>query len=346
MAEVSQTVHDIKALLKSLAKLDVNFGLVRTEVLGAELDFSDNRTLYEDIQSLAEKTADLPWENITDDTAEIVHALLRTLRERVREINSFSPQALQGENVVQKRDEISSNTRDAIINLKRTIIPLVGFLVMMDDSDEDIRSELKGVIQETRETSQETLKDLDAARVDAKKRLDDIEGILAAGRRASGTIGGEGEARTFREAANRYEQTSRKWLKAALAFGALTIGGAFLLFWLLGGDGSISEASVLQRVLAKGAALAVLTYATVTAIRLYRSNVHLAVVNRHREDALQTFQAFAAGATQDDIRDKILLAATHAAFGQTPTGLVSDRAEGASSVEVLDGIWGSLIRKQ
>ena len=251
MAEASQTVQNIKALLKSLAKLDVNFRLVRTDVLGAELDFSDNRTLYEDIQSLAEKTADLPWENVTEDTAETVHALLRTLSDRVREITSFSPQALQGENVVQKRDEISSNTRDAIINLKRAIIPLVGFLVMMDDSPDSLSSKVEEITEQASRQIQQALEETSQARTNAQKSAADVEQILAGARTASVNLGGEKEADTFDKAAKRYDKAAFWWLLASVGSALVTIGSAFGLVLVWATDGDITNADVLQLVLVR-----------------------------------------------------------------------------------------------
>ena len=76
-----------------------------------------------------------------------------------------------------------------------------------------------------------------------------------------------------------------------------------------------SAPSVLQLILAKAVALAVLSYATVTAVRLFRSNAHLAA-GIDREDALRTFMTFVEGTDSP----RVLLAATHAAFGQTETG--------------------------
>ena len=68
-------------------------------------------------------------------------------------------------------------------------------------------------------------------------------------------------------------------------------------------------------------------------------------VNRHREDALRTFRSFVEGTESPDTKDQVLLAAARAAFGQVPTGLVTDKGDGASVLEVLSGIGSNLTRR-
>ena len=345
MPEASPTVKNIRSLLGSLATLDMESNLVRNAALGAALDFSDNRGQYEDIQGLAERIADLPWEHITGDMAEEVHSALMTLRDRVNEVISFSPQALQGQDVVAKREEISRDTRDAIISVKQTVIPLVGFLVIMSDREEGIRSELQELKEATSTTSREILDEASGTGMKAKEALAEIEGILAAARTASGNLGTEKEADTFDKAAKRYDKAAFWWLLASVGSALVTIGAAFGLVLAWATDGDITNADVLQLVLVKAAMLAVLTYATITAVRLYRSNAHLAAVNSHRKDALLTFQTFVGGTASEDIKDQVLLAAARAAFGQTPTGLVSDKGDGGSMLEVLAGIANNMGRR-
>ena len=150
---------------------------------------------------------------------------------------------------------------------------------------------------------------------------------------------------TFREAANRYVASAQRWLWAAVFMGVATIAAGLVIALAWGLDGQISNAGVLQIVLAKAAVLAVLVYATVTAVKMYRSNAHLAAVNRHREDALRTFRSFVEGTETDETKDQVLLAAARAAFGQVPTGLVTEKGDGASVLEVLGGIGSNLTRR-
>ena len=191
-------------------------------------------------------------------------------------------------------------------------------------------------------SSQESIEtyrvEIDESRAEASR-------ILEAMRSAAAEQGVTQESRTFQKAREHYELLARRWLVAVILAAVVTAGSALAIVFGWTTEGTISDGTVLQIVLAKAAVLAILTYVTVSAGRIYRSNTHLASVNRHREDALRTFQAFVEGTENDEIKDKVLLAAAHAAFGHTATGLIGERSEGSSAIEILDGIGGSLIRK-
>ena len=153
------------------------------------------------------------------------------------------------------------------------------------------------------------------------------------------------EADQFRKASEKYNRLSSQWLKRALIAGVATVVFALVVVFAWDVNGEIKDASAVQAILAKAAALTVLSYATITCVRLYRSNAHLAAVNQHREDALRTFQTFVDGATDPEVKDKVLLAAANAAFGQTATGLIGERGDGGNTVEVVEGLLGSNIRR-
>ena len=179
--------------------------------------------------------------------------------------------------------------------------------------------------------------EIQGAKSEAERALSEIRAVAA-------EAGVSQEAGTFHEAANRYESLAKRWLWGSVGSALVTIGvGLAVVFvWNTGGEGSAT--ALVQAVLGRAAVLAVLSFATLTAVRMYRSNSHLAVVNRHREDALKSFNAFREGTHSDDTKDKILLAAAHAAFGQTATGLISEKADGGNTLEVFEGLFGRSVR--
>ena len=218
-------------------------------------------------------------------------------------------------------------------------MPLAGYLSWESVDVDALRREMQGVVTSARDTADRTLaeiRDTQAQATDA----------LAAIREVSAEAGVAHHAETFATAADRHESSARFWFRAAVIAGLATIVSGVLLVWLWEANEDISDAGVLQIVLAKAVVLSVGFYFTVTSVRLYRSNTHLAVINRHREDSLRTFRAFAEGAGEDpETKAKVLLEATHAAFGQVPTGLVAE-GSGSGVIEVLDGVTGLVRRSQ
>lgn len=343
--------EEIGRLLHLLKDIDVERDLVRTRDLGEQLDFSSDRPLFMEVKDFSGKIADLPWKMLPESSVQSVLSHVNNVNNSVNEIQSFS--LTDGDNPINRRDRLSNRFRSNSESLKNQVVPLMGFLLWADGKgDAGMTRALDQVVEELREQSgaflAETGQIVDQARGAAERAAaleQEAEQALPAIRATAAEKGVSQEADVFSRAAERYEKASTKWLWIAAGLALLTIGAAFGLFWLWARDGQITDSDVLQLVLIKAAVLAILTYATVTAVRFYRSNSHLAVVNRHREDALRTFQTFVSGASDDNVKDKVLLAAAHAAFGQTPTGLVSEKGEGSGTLEILDGIGGNLIRR-
>lgn len=330
-----QTVTDeIRAVLGEFAEINVDRDLVRTSDLGTTLDFSGNRHLFEDIKTFSTSLAELSWENLPGSAQQETRDGLDRLSQAIDAIKEFSS-AQHGES---DRDAWASQLRQEFDAFKHSVIPFAGYLLWTSVDLEQYRQDLGAISAEARKSAEESLRVLE-------ERKSESDQVLASIRSAAAEAGVSQEAATFREAAQRYDKVAKRWLFGALAGVVVTIGTAFALLFAWGIDGQINEADVLQIVLAKAAALAVLAYGTVTTIRLYRSNAHLAVVNRHREDSLRTFRTFVEGTEDSEIKDKVLLAAAHAAFGQTATGLIGERGDGSNALEVLDGVWGSLIRR-
>ncbi len=237
-----------------------------------------------------------------------------------------------------ERNNRGQRVESGFDDLRRQAIPLVGYLSWKDLRIEEIRENLDSVADASRAEARELTSEIERIKVEAESALSTI-------REAAAEQGVTQEAATFREAANRYSATSTRWLWTSVFAALVTIGAAFGLVLAWATDGQITDAEVLQLVLVKAAMLAVLTYGTITAVRLYRSNVHLAAVNRHREDALRTFRSFVEGTESPETKDQVLLAAARAAFGQTSTGLISEKGDSANMLEVLAGIANNVGRR-
>ncbi len=60
------------------------------------------------------------------------------------------------------------------------------------------------------------------------------------------------------------------------------------------------------------------------------------MVNRHRQNALSTFEAFVKAASDDDTKNAVLLRATEAIFSLAPSGYVERQSEGQMTPQVIE----------
>ncbi len=140
----------------------------------------------------------------------------------------------------------------------------------------------------------------------------------------------------FAEQAKKHQKMAWVWLGVTVA---LTIVFGFIFRGLLqdlepaGSDLSL----VLQNLLTKGFFLSLIYLLLHRCIKNYTAEKHLETVNRHRQNALDTFDAFVDAAEGDrETRDAVLLAATNCIFDANQSGYLSaktSRSESTSPIQ-------------
>ena len=144
----------------------------------------------------------------------------------------------------------------------------------------------------------------------------------------------------FADQAEEHRKGAKLWIWIT---GGL-VGGFSLNFWWLIKDlapaGSQLPA-ILHFLVAKGFFLSLIYLLLNRSIKNYTAEKHLQTVNRHRQNALATFEEFekAAGKNQGT-RDAVLLACTDAIFNANLSGYLSaktSRSESAAPIQMVKG---------
>lgn len=84
----------------------------------------------------------------------------------------------------------------------------------------------------------------------------------------------------------------------------------------------------------------ILTFGMIWSAKNFTSSAHNYVVNRHRRNALASFQTFVEGASKPDVKDAVLMQATHAIFTPQDSGFAKGEVPNPASqvVEVFRGM--------
>ena len=322
----------IRTLLGSVNKIDVSDQIVRTKALGEELDFSDCESMFVEFQELASVLSEVAWETLPSATQTSVLVSIRNLQQAYFAITKFA--AAEGDNT---RTRLAFEFEERLNEFKERSLPYAGYLLWKESG---VERRAKVLLQGV----EESFASVSAKKEEIEGMRADFASVLAAARVAGTEVGASKSAGTFHSAAIRYDSLARRWLLGSIVSALLTIVVGILVVFVWNAVNESGTAAALQAVLGRTAVLAVLSFATVTAVRMYRSNAHLAVVNRHREDALNTFRSFVEGTDTPETKNQILLAAAHAAFGQTATGLIGEKADGGNTLEVFEGLFGRSMR--
>ena len=143
-------------------------------------------------------------------------------------------------------------------------------------------------------------------------------------------------SRDFQDEAKSHGMFAIGWLVfAVVSIVALAFLSDLLIKrWPLGE--SLDDPETLQFLLLKGSIAGAGFILIVAALRMFRAERHLQVMNKHRYRALSTFQAFVENAREDPTRDAVLLETTRAIFAPGSTGLIGVDGDSGSSTTLLE----------
>jgi hypothetical protein len=175
--------------------------------------------------------------------------------------------------------------------------------------------------------------------IEALKRT--AEGAASATLSIAADVGIARHAAHFDEEARRHGRNAKWWL-ATMA----TVGVAAVISMVLLGRHASEEARaatamtpyLIQLGVSKLAVLSLFYYVTVWASRNYRTHLHNQTVNRHRHNALRTFDAFLAAAHDRSTKDAVLVQVTQSIFAPQATGHIAPEADGAGPASLIEGI--------
>ena len=179
-----------------------------------------------------------------------------------------------------------------------------------------------------------------------EKKFDDLKAnagleiatVLRAAREAAAGTGIAQHAQHFEDEAKRHNWAAIGWLTASLAMAATT---ALFGYWIAdhyaNAAGDLSPGRSIQLGIARLFIFSILYTATVWYGRNYKAHKHNQVVNRHRQHALRTFEAFNAAAGADAAtKNAVLLQTTAAIFSAAATGFSNEDSETTSQPKIIE----------
>ena len=148
----------------------------------------------------------------------------------------------------------------------------------------------------------------------------------------------------FAEQTQRHQRAAWGWLFVSsllvigLVVGIISLG----LLDILKLEGS-EWPVVLQNIFKKGSVLTLFYFALNRSLKNYTAQKHLEIVNRHRQNALETFDEFRdASKDNPETHDAVLLAATNAIFDANQSGYLSTKTKGTESVNPIQQVFGTM----
>jgi hypothetical protein len=177
-----------------------------------------------------------------------------------------------------------------------------------------------------------------------KGKSSEFDSILQAARDTAAHAAVSHHASVFGGIADEHTSAGKSWLIAAIVSVLVTFVAALGFLYLLPPLGDLKEAATIQRIITKLVIISTLYYIALWSAKNYRTHQHLSVVNKHRQSALKSFDAFIKAASGDEqTKNAVLLEATRCIFAPVNTGYLGADEENSSDriIEIIKTVGGS-----
>ena len=223
VAEQQSPAAKIQSGLHVIANRDVNSDIVRRDVLGSDLDFSDCEKPYLQLQNFSKSMASLHWDSLPEGLQAEVLAALDEFNRELSRLQGFSIRT--GRNPTVERNNVANRFKASTDRLLKAILPLASYLLWSSSTAADYQRAFDRVLSDTQQAAQQVADQSERVQTQADE-------ALAAIREAAREQGVTQESSAFKEAADRYAEAAAKWLKASVLLGVLTVAVAVVVVWV------------------------------------------------------------------------------------------------------------------
>lgn len=193
------------------------------------------------------------------------------------------------------------------------------------------------------------LADIEKQRNEIVTVVNEAKDLLSGQKKLSTEIAIAGYGTLFAKEAREHETAANRWLIATGIMAGLTALAAVVNYavsvHLLNEFSGMSSSQVprfpasltVQFTIAKVILFTIGLSAAYWSARVYRSHRHNSIVNRHRANALTSFQEFVVSATDQEVKNAVLLQTTSCIYAPQPTGFSSSNdTDGESPLKILE----------
>ena len=279
-----------------------------------EINFENLRPMLKMFFNISKDLLDLPINLLSEEVLNRIYERVTDLQQIINAIKNFD---LKTRAPSERQTKISEHfTR----NVGRLIVEACPFLIYLAYSE----GGTKKYIDELADVKTSIEQILTDTKQHVETKTNEIAGIMTVARKGSASAGISKFATDFTAEAKNIRFRSKLWLVATMLFGGATIAMAYQ-FYLDGKTLTLINPNeniyvITHLITTKLIVLGMLFSATLWCAKIYKALMHQAAVTRHRANSIQTFQTFVNAASDDAVRDAVLMEATKTIFEHTSTG--------------------------
>ncbi len=248
---------------------------------------------------------------------------------RFNQIKAFSPRQ-HSQNPIGVRDDLVNQLRDKYDTYFQIISPVIAYSIRKGTDFEALEKK-----------AQETVNSIESLKNECLSKqgqiTSEMESVLQKVRQAAAEVGVAQHATHFREEAQEHNEKSKIWLCTTVIMALLTVGWGVLSIFYIKPIGDATNAQVVQFTIGKLIVLSALYYALVWSAKNYYAHRHNYVINKHRQNCLNTFETFVKAAGNDaETKNAVLLQTTQSIFSSQSSGYVHKDSESESPNKFIE----------
>jgi hypothetical protein len=326
--------------------------LIQTTKFGEMFSFRAGRPLFERAIALFRSLASANLELISETKLKQLIDMSNQVVNQFNQFKSFQP--------IANNVQFPTQGRDALLNAFKTLYDqtfgVISSVLALSQPQNlaQYESEARALAEKMNMFFAEQQKQFLDYKMAAEKEIGDT---LVKAKQAAQEVGIVQHETFFRSEANGHKKMATIWLVATSLLAVATgLVGWFnysrTLAVLQSAISATPTATALgntgitiQLTIAKLIMFSILFSAVLWAGRIYRAHRHNYVINKHRQNALSTFEAFVKATEDTPTKNAVLLQATQCIFGPQTTGYLPQEKEAEAPTQIFEFIRGATSAK-
>ncbi len=333
--QVRDNLQDFLTKLAAIIPED----LVRKSELGTQLSFENGLPYFRRNLDLFRRLLNQTLDSIPYSAITTINAQAQQQLAFFTQIKEFSLSKYP-QNAVANRDSFISQIRDSYDGLFNVIMPILSYISDQSRDFSKLEIEARNVL-----SSLQVIKnDIEETK---QTQLAELDSILERVRKAAAEVGVSQHAINFSKEAEYHKTKGIHWLFATVALTAINFAYALVIAFYYSDvlTRSMTTSQIIQGSVSKLIAFSILSFGMLWCSRSYRAHRNGHIVNRHRQNALTTFETFVKATNDDQTKNAVLLQAAQSIFIPQNTGYLSSENEQVQSTKILEVI-RSVIAKE
>lgn len=310
---------------------------MRKDDLGKALNFESGVEVFRRLIQLYRSLRDVNLDSVPERSLSQIEGKAKESLQFLQQVQSFNPGGRS--NPANERDTLIQHIFNHYNEVFFTVSPVLAFAIRKGTDFEALEQQARIALAEMQRVQLEQKGAAETFSNEVKETLEKV-------RRAAMEVGVAQHNTHFKTQADEHLGASQKWLAATIWLAATTfvVALAIAAYYALCKP-ELTTQQTIQLVVAKVVLFSVLSFATLWCSRIHRSHKHNYVVNKHRQNALSTFEAFVKATGDESTKNAVLLQTTQCIFGQTHSGFLtgegSDTSGSPQILEVIRSVTGS-----